>query len=349
MPRLMSSGPRLHVALVTSGGGTRLGGIGVVAQLVARALEGEVRLSLWRHHPNWPRAIRVPAAIAEVAWGARNRPDLILYSHLDLSRLSVVLPQLRGIPYGILLHGVEIWSHVTGLRQRALMNASFLISVSSFTICSALAVNHWLPRAHVVWPGVTAPRPSHQRSRRNPVALIVGRMEASERRKGHDWILDAWPEIIFNVPEAKLKIIGDGNDAPRLRNRVRVEGITGVEFLGRVSDSDRDAYYDSSRLLLLPSLQEGFGLAAIEAAATGMPVLGLKQTVMEELFPHGGAVLADHPTGSAIAAAAIPVLSDIELADRLGTTAQARVHAEFLEKHFRARFQAVLRPFLNGH
>src|ERR1019366_6816100 len=183
-----------------------------------------------------------------------------------------------------------------------------------------------------------------------PVGLIVGRMASSERLKGHDAVMDAWPEIRAAVPDAKLLILGTGNDERRLRRKVNDEGLYGIEFCGRLSDAERDRMYQSSRLLFYPSKQEGFGLAGAEAASFGVPVLGLAGTVVEELFPDGaGAVLARDLRKQSIAQPAIPVLADSQLASKLGRAAWNRVQDNFLEKHFAERFRRALSSLIPAY
>jgi glycosyltransferase involved in cell wall biosynthesis len=114
-----------------------------------------------------------------------------------------------------------------------------------------------------------------------------------------------------------------------------------------LSDQERDHAYRSARLLFYPSNQEGFGLAGLEAAAFGVPFLGLSGTVTEELFPNGsGVVLAKDLAPQSIAEAAIPVLTNSQLASRLGAAARKRVQSTFLEEHFAARFRRALRHVL---
>jgi glycosyltransferase involved in cell wall biosynthesis len=80
--------------------------------------------------------------------------------------------------------------------------------------------------------------------------------------------------------------------------------------------------YRSCRLLFYPSKQEGFGLAGVEAASFGVPLLGLAGSVTEELFPTGtGAVIAKDLSRESIAEAAIPVLRSGQHAWELGRAA----------------------------
>jgi phosphatidyl-myo-inositol dimannoside synthase len=257
-----------------------------------------------------------------------------------------VLPRLEGVPYGVFLHGIEVWEPLVNRRRKALLRADILLSNSATTVAAARAVNPWLPEVTVTWLGVPRRETAGRMGELPPVGLIVGRMASVERLKGHDPVLDAWPEVHKSIPDAKLLIVGSGNDQARLRRRVGQEQIAGVEFLGRLSDQQRDQLYYRSRLFFFPSKQEGFGLAGVEAAAAGVPVLGLAGTVMSELFPNGGAILVNDLLVSTIAAAAVRVLGDSEYATSLGLAARKRVEESFLEEHFIARFRAALDPLL---
>jgi glycosyltransferase involved in cell wall biosynthesis len=128
---------------------------------------------------------------------------------------------------------------------------------------------------------------------------------------------------------------------------VKAEQLVGVEFCGRIDDAKRNQLYRSCRLLFYPSKQEGFGLAGVEAASFGLPLLGLAGTVTEELFPPGtGAVLAKNLSKESIAEAAVPILRSPELAANLGRAASAMVKAVYLEEHFFGRLRQALAPVL---
>ena len=338
---------RQRVALVTSGLGTRYGGIGVVDQMIISALEADHELLLWEHPAFSPRWVRISTIAWRAGWGGLKRPDLVIYDHVHLAALHTVIPTLKGIPYVVFLHGVEVWQPLVGRRREALLGAKLLLTNSATTEIETRRFNPWLPEVKVTWLGVPGQSQPVDVTLSPPVGLMVGRILGIERYKGHDAVISAWPIIRAAVPEASLMIVGTGNDEPRLRQRVRDERLGGIEFCGRLSDADRDALYRSCRLLLFPSKGEGFGLAGVEAASYGVPVLGLKGTVTEELFPEGtGAVLAGDLDGESIARAAIPVLADAQCAARLGQAARARVQAVFLQEHFLERFRRAISPLL---
>lgn len=271
----------------------------------------------------------------------------MVYDHVHLSVLHRINPLLRRVPYVVFLHGVEVWLPLTGSRREALLNADLLLSNSATTVTQARSFNPWLPEVQVTWLGVPNQARPADVVLSKPAGLMVGRIVGEERYKGHDEVIDAWPTIRAAVPDARLMIVGTGDDERRLRNRVDQESIQGIEFCGRLSDAERDAMYRSCRLLFFASKGEGFGLAGVEAASFGVPFLGLAGTVTEELFPgQTGAVFAKDLDGDSIAQAAIPVLSDAQCAARLGQAARARVQSVFLQEHFMERFRQALSPII---
>jgi phosphatidylinositol alpha-1,6-mannosyltransferase len=334
---------RPKIALVTSGLGTTHGGIGVVADLIVSALEKDSDISVWEHHAFWPRLARIPAAVGRTYWGSLTTPDFVLYDHVDLAILHAIIPRLRRIPYAVFLHGIEVWRPIVGRRREALLGASLLLVNSATTENETRVFNPWLPKVEVTWLGVERQNEITNVGSNPPVGLIVGRMADSERLKGHDSVMDAWPLIKSSVPDAKLIIVGTGNDKHRLENRVKAEHLTGIEFWGWIDDARRDQTYRRCRMLFYPSKQEGYGLAGVEAASFGVPVLGLAGTVTEELFPPGtGVVVAKDLSRESIAEAAISLLGNPQHAQALGRAAVARVNAVFLKEHFADRLRRAL-------
>jgi phosphatidylinositol alpha-1,6-mannosyltransferase len=334
---------RPRIALVTSGIGTKHGGIGVVAELIVSALSDYSDVAVWEHHAFWPRFARIPAAVGTAFFGSLKTPDFVLYDHVDLAVLHAVIPRLKSVPYAIFLHGIEVWKPLVSRRREALLGATLLLVNSSTTAAEARVFNPWLPKVEVTWLGVEPQSEIADVESSPPTGLIVGRMADSERLKGHDAVMDAWPLIRSIVPDAKLMIVGEGNDKGRLQKRAKTERLEGIEFCGRISDAERNRMYRSCRLLFYPSRQEGFGLAGVEAASFGLPVLGLAGTVTEELFPNGtGAVMAKDLSRKSILESAVPVLKSAQHAAELGRAAAARVNAVFLREHFADRFRRAL-------
>lgn len=96
----------------------------------------------------------------------------------------------------------------------------------------------------------------------------------------------------------KLRIVGDGPEYKRLRS-----GAPGnIEFLGRVGDEELRDLYARCRAFLLPG-EEDFGIAPVEALASGKPVIALGRGGVLESVPPFGAVLYDAPTSAQLSQA----------------------------------------------
>lgn len=130
---------------------------------------------------------------------------------------------------------------------------------------------------HPAGPGEQPERPS---------VLFLGGLE---RRKGVDTLLDAFAAVARARPEVQLLLAGSGSLEPELRARAAREQLAErVELLGRVGREDVPALLRSSTLLAVPSLGEPFGMSALEALASGLPVVATDAGGVAELVPDDG-------------------------------------------------------------
>lgn len=95
-------------------------------------------------------------------------------------------------------------------------------------------------------------------------------------RMGHDVLIEGFGEVAADHPDAELFVAGDGPLRDELEERAAKAGIEDrVTFLGYVPDDDLPAIYAGADVFVLPTTQlEGFGLATMEALASGTPVVG---------------------------------------------------------------------------
>jgi glycosyltransferase involved in cell wall biosynthesis len=101
--------------------------------------------------------------------------------------------------------------------------------------------------------------------------LYVGRLVD---HKNIDLLLDALTQLKLHGASPKTVIAGDGPERLRLETVAQTRGLDNVLFLGPV-ETDRSIYaiMKSAHVFVLPSMREGFGLAALEAAAAGLPIV----------------------------------------------------------------------------
>lgn len=134
-----------------------------------------------------------------------------------------------------------------------------------------------------------------------PLLLIVRRLEVG---LGVEQALDA-AALLTRESALDVKVAGSGPDAPLLQERARsLELERPIEFLGDVpSEVLAELYRRAHVVLIPPAPHEGFGLAAIEALASGRPAVGRTGALATILGDLDEALVADDDSPAALAAA----------------------------------------------
>lgn len=116
-----------------------------------------------------------------------------------------------------------------------------------------------------------------------PVAACIARFH---QIKGVDVLVEAWGEVTKALPPATLLLIGDGPQRAALEEDARALGIRDrVRFLG-YRDSVLEGLW-ASDIVVVPSRMEGLSLAALEAMATGLPVVATRVGGLPEIVEDG--------------------------------------------------------------
>jgi glycosyltransferase involved in cell wall biosynthesis len=164
-----------------------------------------------------------------------------------------------------------------------------------------------------------------------PLAVCVGRLT---RQKGQDVLLSAWPAVRFRCPEARLALVGGGDQLPVLR----AGEPPGVCFTGEVDDV-RD-WLAAADVVVLPSRWEGLSLAVLEALATGRPVVASDVPGLAEMVVPGAGARVPAEDPAALAAAVAARLTDPARAASEGRAA-ARHAAAFDQRATLGRLAAA--------
>jgi glycosyltransferase involved in cell wall biosynthesis len=282
-------------------------------------------LALLGGHPAHPLAPGLAHALA----GA----DVVHAHHLRSapSRLAALSARIRRAPTAVTDHGLAggDWA---GLLPRLFDR---FLTVSAY---SARELRAPLERTRVVYGGADPerfrPEPGDARSG----VLFVGRVTP---HKGLDRLIAALPD------DAELRVAGSAGhdpnpperDYPRLLRRLARERR--VEFLGAVPDADLPALYRRAQVVALPSvhrtcygrevaISELLGLAAIEAMASGTPVVASRIGGLPEVVEDGVTGFLVEPGDVGVLRARLAeVLADRRLAERLGRNGRERVLERF--------------------
>jgi phosphatidylinositol alpha-1,6-mannosyltransferase len=182
--------------------------------------------------------------------------------------------------------------------------------------------------------------------------LIVGRMHDSERYKGHDELLECWPEVLRAVPDAQLVVAGLGNEVPRLEAKAGALGVgRAVLFCGFLPSGTLSAVWNRIALFAMPSAREGFGIVYLEAMRAGRPCIGSTSDAAGDIIIDGETgILVDRADRSALAGAVIALLRDPGRRAAMGEAGRLRYLAEFTADRFANRLYDILRdtPMINS-
>src|SRR5581483_7690816 len=150
-----------------------------------------------------------------------------------------------------------------------------------------------------------------------PVALFVGALESTKNLVA---LARAWEAVAPRVPEAGLRLIGDGSLAHVAAALVR---DSGARWDRTVPVEEVAAAMDESWLLVLPSRSEGLGRVLIEAACRGRALVAANRGGIPDVVEDGlNGLLVDPDDPGALAGALVRVLSDRAEAERLGASAR---------------------------
>lgn len=131
-----------------------------------------------------------------------------------------------------------------------------------------------------------------------PLVVFTGRLVTE---KGVNVLIDAWPQVLREKPEARLLLVGEGEQRQELEAQARQLGIAKqIIFAGGCADVA--PYLRAADAFVLPSFAEGLPIALLEAMACGLPSVataigGTMRVLTDDV--HGRLVLVDDPAALA--------------------------------------------------
>ena len=148
------------------------------------------------------------------------------------------------------------------------------------------------------------------------VIVFLGRLVPE---KGVWYLVNSFPQVLAEVPQARLYIGGKGPMSADLRKLTQKLGLEDkVVFTGFIYHEERNYIYHKARVAVFPSLYEPFGIVALEAMATNTPVIVGDVGGLADIVEDGVTGLKVTPANEEELANAITrVLKDENLADNL--------------------------------
>ena len=271
------------------------------------------------------------------------RPDVVHAHDWLVAHPAIALAEHFDVPLVSTIHATEAGRHsgwVSGRISRQVHSVeSWLVHESDALItCSASMSDEItdlfgprLSETRVIRNGIDAGLwPFAKRKPRNGPAtlLYVGRLEYE---KGIHDAIAAMPRIRRTHPGTRLIVAGDGTQQDFLVEHARKHKVfKAIEFVGRLNHDDLVAALHDTDAAVLPSHYEPFGIVALEAAATGAPLVTSNVGGLGEAVLNGETGVSFPPHDiAALAAAVRVVLDDPAGAQRRADAARDRLTSDF--------------------
>jgi len=161
-----------------------------------------------------------------------------------------------------------------------------------------------------------------------PCVLFVGSLIP---RKGLPFLVEAAKKIVKEHSETKFVIVGEGPLKSQLLSNLETANLSGnFKFLGNVKEDMLPAVYNSADVFALPSIQEGQGIALLEAQASARPVVAFDVGGVNEAVRNGETgLLVKRGSSEELADALLKLLSDKVLREKMGASGRRFVIENF--------------------
>jgi teichuronic acid biosynthesis glycosyltransferase TuaC len=259
----------------------------------------------------------------------------LVHAHYAVPAGDAVRRVAPDVPLVVSVHGADVYATSAGAAgaravRATLAHARLVLANSAGTArrcvergARATRVVHLgasVPSGLPV-PGAVGPGP--------PTLVTVGHLVARKRQAD---VIAAMGRLTDRHPDLRYVVVGDGPERERLTALAGSLGVADrVELRGQLAPEHAAACARTATLFVLPSVDEAFGVAYVEAMAGGVPAIGCRgEDGPEEIAAAGGGmVLVPRGDVAALAAQIDALLSDPDRRAELGCEAAATVSRAF--------------------
>lgn len=258
----------------------------------------------------------------------------IIHCNWSLSGLAAYLSMFRHkAPYVITVQGSDIFKtiHIPVVSKFigvALRKAEHIIALSE-DLKSATSQFGVPPEKITVIPnGVNIDQfPMGERSTRKTQILFVGSLI---ERKGVNYLIEAMGIVTEKHPDYRLILVGEGRDRNNFEKMVTRLGLEEtIVFVGTQSQQMVSELMRESRLLVLPSIEEGQGVVLVEALASGTPCVGSRVGGIPDVITPDVGQLVEPRDVQGLAAAINRYIEDDVMWKNASQKARERVEREY--------------------
>ena len=277
----------------------------------------------------------------------RAFPFDVIHAHYAVPAGDAVRRAAGSAPLVVSVHGHDVQGAGAGGSAVAttLQHARLVLANSAGTErrCAALGARD----SRVVHLGADVP-PTRAAPWDRPTLVTVGHLAA---RKRHADVISALALLRDRHPRLGYVIVGDGPERERLAEHAASLGVADrIEFRGQLPNAEATAVARSAALFVMPSVDEAFGVAYIEAMAGWVPAIGCRgEDGPEEIAAAGGGIeLVPARDVRALADRIDTLLSDRPALVALGGVARDTVQREFTWDRCGAQTVAAYEHVLGG-
>ncbi len=245
------------------------------------------------------------------------------------------VPYLLGIPYMVTCRGSDVPGHsgqlkdlhkiIRPLQAAVLENARKVVALSNSLKSSIKSVYPNI-KVKVINDGSDISRFVYKERQgdRSFTILTVSRLV---EEKGIQFLLTALSKL---ESDFNLRVVGDGEVKGNLESLARKSGIADkVSFEGHLEGDALVDAYETADLFVLPSLSESFGLVAVEAMATGLPVVATRVGGIPGIVDENTGILVEPGNPIELRKAIAKLESDPELRARMGRLGRRKAEKMF--------------------
>jgi len=257
----------------------------------------------------------------------RETPDLFFLCTALPNIWGRIVGRLRSLP--LVLGSCRGGGAPTRQHERLLWRLTRHIVCNSTALVDVMA-GLGVPRDHMsfIANGVDTRRfqPGNLPfSQREPIILCVARLVED---KDHACLLNAFAKLLGHMPEARLRLVGEGPLEAKVRARMAQAPLAGrVELLPAATDVA--ACCRSAKVFTLSSRQEGMPNALLEAMSGGLPIVATRVGGIPFLLQKKNGLMVLAGDAGGLAEGLLRVLREPDLAHNMGKAGRARAERDF--------------------
>lgn len=335
---LQAVAPEIRFTLVTTGKGLETDWRKAFEARMPPGMELQVFAGVGRH------AFMVSPHMLLWLWKHITEFDLAVVRALlhPVSSSAAWIARHLGVPYLIVPHGTL--SNYTFQHRRTLLKRAYLGLVERQTLAAAEAVRFTSESERLEAPASASatearviPHPYEPRRsqgepcKRNPSQILF--LSRIHPKKGIKRLLEAVQLVLSELPEARLVIAGSGTKSFEKQVRSRIDRLgleEAIRLPGFVEGDEKRRLFDESSIFVLPSRQENFGIAVVEAMDAGLPVVISREVdIWPEIEEGEAGIVVGECTPRAVADALVKLLRNDTLRDEMGRNGRKLVSTAF--------------------